>query len=608
MRYKALPLSVRNSSPLPSEPAPQPRRPGIARDWLSVLVLVCLLGASSVYSVGAPSLVASEPVMTVSGQAVVGQPLEVSGHAFPARTWIQLLWDGSPSNMPSTRTDRRGNFSKTVVPPTEGDHVLAAVAKPKGKLKEASQSAKRAKGGPNVTVPSASILASLTLTVLAVAPVTPSPTPDSTPTLIPTPSATPFATPTPTPTPAPAPTPTPTPSPIATPTPSPTPPPAPTPIPTPTPTPTATPTPKPSPSPSPTPTAAPSGALQIATGRMLGAAFNARDFYISTNGGSTWRPTYAGSPVQGRLMNVRAANAIFDDENPSTAPSSLDANANTDAVIANLPLYRQHGVIALTVSLQGGNPGYEGANASAFNSDGSLDGAWMARADRLIEAAEQNGVVVILTYFYQRQDQRITSESGIRRAVVNATDWLITNQHRNVIIEIANEYQNGGFNYSIIKNNSTSSGIGELILLARSRFAGAPFTLPVSASSSGILWSGAVADVADLALIHGNGIMDWTGTDGDTYALTYNKVTTTYDYPIVMNEDNNSLDFAGRTQLDREIHAMNDMLRAEGSWGLMWRVYNQLHPFGWTLGDPSNVTRHDGYFHAVLDAIQTRVK
>jgi hypothetical protein len=340
---------------------------------------------------------------------------------------------------------------------------------------------------------------------------------------------------------------------------------------------------------------------------MLGAAFNARDFYISTDGGSTWKPTYAGSPVQGRLMNVRAANAIFDDANPSTTPSGLDADANTDAVIANLPLYRQHGVMALTVSLQGGNPGYEGADASAFNSDGSLDPAWMARADRLIEAAEQNGMVIILTYFYQRQDQRIASETGIRRAVVNATDWLITNDHRNVIVEIANEYQDGGFNYSIIKNNSTAGGIGELILLARSRFEGAPFTLPVSASSSGILWSGAVASVADIAFIHGNGIKDWEGIN-DTYALTYNRVTSEVVYPIVMNEDDNSLDVAGQTQLEREMHAMGDMLAAEGSWGLMWRVYNQLYPFEWSLGDPSHVARHDGYFHAVLDAIQSRVR
>ena len=67
-------------------------------------------------------------------------------------------------------------------------------------------------------------------------------------------------------------------------------------------------------------------------------------------------------------MNVRMVNATFEDQ----GRADFDAEKNTDELISRLTDYAAHGVNALTLNLQGGMPGYEGAVNSAFRADGSL--------------------------------------------------------------------------------------------------------------------------------------------------------------------------------------------------------------------------------------------
>ncbi|HLT20939.1 MAG TPA: hypothetical protein VKZ96_15885 [Thermomicrobiales bacterium] len=340
------------------------------------------------------------------------------------------------------------------------------------------------------------------------------------------------------------------------------------------------------------------GRTEIRTGKMLGSGYNPRWFYIRTGGGA-WQPTYAGTAVQGRLLNFRAANAIFDDEKDS----DFDAQANTNAFISNLDAYKQHGIIAFTISLQGGNPGYDGALASAFRADGSLKSDWMARAGQVIEAADKRGQVVILGYFYFRQDQIFKDAAAVRAAVRNATDWIIANNYRNVIIEIANEHEHHDYDHDIIDDNTTTNGIGELIALAKSRFDGVGWRVPVSASRIDISFKHGLQATADVALVHGNGTTDWNGED------TYKDMKAVYDansVPVVMNEDHNGTT-PGTRLLERDTEVLDDALRAGGSWGLMWSRYNQYEPFEWHLGDPQKIDTEAGYFHAILDQIQQRV-
>src|ERR1035437_9768681 len=75
--------------------------------------------------------------------------------------------------------------------------------------------------------------------------------------------------------------------------------------------------------------------------------------------------TYRGKPVEGLLLNARMIQAIFDDECPETRshwryPDTgvWDPNRNTDDFCAHLPLYRTHGLLAVTVGMQGGGAIY----------------------------------------------------------------------------------------------------------------------------------------------------------------------------------------------------------------------------------------------------------
>ena len=48
-------------------------------------------------------------------------------------------------------------------------------------------------------------------------------------------------------------------------------------------------------------------------------------------------------------------------------------------------------------------------------------------------------MVAIVGYFYFGQDQRVKDEAAVRRAVTNATNWLLDGGYRNVLVEVDNE-------------------------------------------------------------------------------------------------------------------------------------------------------------------------
>ena len=76
-------------------------------------------------------------------------------------------------------------------------------------------------------------------------------------------------------------------------------------------------------------------------------------------------PTYAGchfreEPIEGLLLNSRMIQATFDDENPETVHRWAYPDSGTwDAarnIIEALPIYRDHGLLAVTLNFQGGSP------------------------------------------------------------------------------------------------------------------------------------------------------------------------------------------------------------------------------------------------------------
>ena len=281
--------------------------------------------------------------------------------------------------------------------------------------------------------------------------------------------------------------------------------------------------------------------------------------------------TYEGCNPQarGRLMNVRMVNSVFDDENPETRPEGFDAEANATSFIESMDQHKSKGILAFTINLQGGFPGYENAINTAFRADASLKADYMERVSRVIQAADARGMVIILGLFYQRQDQILPNEGAVRAATANAAAWVRDKGYTNVIIEIANEYTHKGF-ADIIR---TEDGEVELIDIVRSTAPG----LIVSTSGIGnCLFHEKLCEAADFILIHGN------GCDPDVYDERVGALKK-YGKPIVFNEDwCFSDDPRGVPDAARKATAAFD---TGASWGIMNERRNQHWPFIFGIGD-----------------------
>lgn len=163
--------------------------------------------------------------------------------------------------------------------------------------------------------------------------------------------------------------------------------------------------------------------------------------------GRTWN----GRPLDGLLLNARMIQAVTDDENPATArrwaypdTGRWDPERNTDEFCAMLPVYRAHGLRAVTVGLQGGGSVYtpevwNECVMSGFAPDGSLKPAWAARLRRVLAAADACGMVVIVNLFYWKQIRHLPEDRAVVRAVETAADWLLRSGFTNVLLDVANE-------------------------------------------------------------------------------------------------------------------------------------------------------------------------
>jgi len=75
--------------------------------------------------------------------------------------------------------------------------------------------------------------------------------------------------------------------------------------------------------------------------------------------GRTWN----GTRIEGLLFNSRMVQATFDDLNPQTRErwaypdtKTWDTDRNLKEFLAAMPEWREHGLLAITVNLQGGSP------------------------------------------------------------------------------------------------------------------------------------------------------------------------------------------------------------------------------------------------------------
>src|SRR5258708_19082400 len=89
--------------------------------------------------------------------------------------------------------------------------------------------------------------------------------------------------------------------------------------------------------------------------------------------------------------------------------------------------WRSPGLLAITVNQQGGRPqGYskdQPWHNSAFIASGELRPEYLSRLQRVLDAADQLGMVVIVGYFYFGQDERLHDEAAVVAATDAATAW-----------------------------------------------------------------------------------------------------------------------------------------------------------------------------------------
>lgn len=295
--------------------------------------------------------------------------------------------------------------------------------------------------------------------------------------------------------------------------------------------------------------------------------------------GTRWRIngrlTNEGSACEGLLMNVRMVNCTFED---SSKPD-FDAEKNTDDFIRQIPNYALQGVNAFTLCLQGGMPGYERAVNSAFRSDGTLRPEYLNRVERVIRACDENGVVVILGLYYQRQSKVLENEQAVRAGVVNAIRWIQSCQFSNVLVEVANEYSHTGFVHQVIRDHH---GQASLLRLAK---ATAPELLITTSGIGDGLIDQEVAEACDFLTPH------WNNTKVEEIASRI-KALRRFHKPIVCNEDDKMGAMAAA--------ALKVTVENGAGYGLMLKDHNQKFPFHFDGADDDRV------FYEALSRLTTK--
>jgi hypothetical protein len=284
------------------------------------------------------------------------------------------------------------------------------------------------------------------------------------------------------------------------------------------------------------------------------------------NGKPTYEKRYwNGYKIEGLLLNSRMVQGIFDDSNSETINNWVypdtrkwDADRNTNEFVENMSRWKSYGLLSFTINMQGGSPqGYSSAQPwynSAFNDDGSLRSAYMARLKKILDRADELGMIPILGLFYFGQDERLRDEKAIIFAVNYTIEWLFDNEYKNILIEINNECNVNKYEHDILK----PVRVNELIDLVKSKKRNGYRYYVGTSYGGGFIPLPNVVKSSDFILIHGNGV-----SDPDNIAAMVDKTRKVEGYslkPILFNEDDH-FDF------DKEKNNFTVAIKNYASWG-----------------------------------------
>ncbi len=232
------------------------------------------------------------------------------------------------------------------------------------------------------------------------------------------------------------------------------------------------------------------------------------------------RPTYEGRTWKGRkieglLLNSRMIQGLFDDLNPETRPKwaypdtgRWDPERNTREFVAAMPEWRRHGLLAFSINLQGGSPqgyskGRQPWHNSAITASGELRPDYLSRLERILDRADELGMVAILGIFYFGQDERLEDDSAVIRALDHAVDWVLDHGYRNVLIEVNNEC-NVRYDHAILRPDR----VHELIERVKRRERDGRRLLVGTSYGGGTVPKANIVRSSDFLLMHGNGVSD----------------------------------------------------------------------------------------------------
>jgi hypothetical protein len=327
------------------------------------------------------------------------------------------------------------------------------------------------------------------------------------------------------------------------------------------------------------------------------------------NGKLTYEKRYwNGNKIEGLLMNSRMVQGIFDDLNPETIKNwyypdtkKWDPDRNTNEFIANMDKWHSYGLLSFTINMQGGSPfGYSAGqpwNNSGFKEDGSLRPEYMNRLEKILDKADELGMVPIIGYFYFGQDERLSDEKAVISAVNNMNDWLLNKNYKNILVEINNECNINNYDHEILKPQR----VHELIELTRNNNKNG-YRLYVGTSyGGGFIPLPNVVKSSDFILIHGNGV-------GDPAKISsmVDKTRLVEGYtpkPILFNEDDH-FDF------EKENNNFTAAVKKYASWGLFdYRMKDETFvdgyqsvPVDWGI----NSKRKIGFFNLLKEITGTK--
>ena len=129
-----------------------------------------------------------------------------------------------------------------------------------------------------------------------------------------------------------------------------------------------------------------------------------------------------------KVIGLRCSNALISDN-------------TTDDLIKQLPNYRDHGINTVSVFFMGSRYG----DVKGYLPDASLNPIYADRMGQIIEAADKQGMIVVVGCLYWSDSKAKEDlvgkwkQADANRAIENTVRWLNQKDYRNVFVDVDNE-------------------------------------------------------------------------------------------------------------------------------------------------------------------------